>query len=104
MVTWPRPTTVRGLRGFLGLTGYYHRFVKDFGAISKPLTDLLKKGGFNWGPLAEEAFKKLKGAMSKVPVLGLPDFIKPFILETDTRGASIGVVLVQEGRPLAFFS
>lgn len=99
MVSWPRPNSVRALRGFLGLTEYYCRFVRNYGIISKPLTKLLKKGGFSWGPKAEKAFKELKMAMSKVPALSLP-----VILETDASGTGIGAVLVQEGRPLAFLS
>ena len=104
MVSWSRPTTMKALRGFLGLIGYYRKFVQNYGVISKPKTDLLKKGGFNWGSKVEEAFENLKGAMSKVSVLGLPDFDKPFILETSTSGTRVGAVLVQEGRPLAFLS
>lgn len=72
--------------------------------ISRPLTKLLKKGNFKWGEEAEEAFQKLKEAMGAVPTLGLPNFNEPFILETDVCGVSIGAVLVQKSRPLAFLS
>jgi len=103
MVSWPRLTTVRALRGFLELTGYYRRFVKNYGIISH-LTELLKKGEFNWGPKAEKAFEEVKWAMSRVPKLKLLDFDKTFTLETDACGTGIGAVLAQEGRPIAFLS
>jgi len=104
MTSWPRPTSIKALRGFLGLTGYYRRFVKDYGIISKTLTELLRKGNFQWSPKVEEAFIWLKGAMEEVPELALPDFSKPFVLETDASDVRIGVVLMQGGRPLAFIS
>nr|XP_016438947.1 PREDICTED: uncharacterized protein LOC107764880 [Nicotiana tabacum] len=95
MVNWPRPTTVKALRGFLGLTGYYRKYVANYRAVCRLLTDLLKKDSFIWSPEGEAAFEALKRAMSATLVLALPDYTKEFVIETDTCHSGIGVVLMQ---------
>ena len=98
------PRSARAVRGFLGLAGYYRRFVLNYGAIAAPLTALLKKDGFSWSEEAAAAFTALKAAVTSAPVLALPDFTRPFIVECDASTHGFGAVLLQDKHPLAYFS
>ncbi|KAJ0493125.1 putative nucleotidyltransferase, Ribonuclease H [Helianthus annuus] len=101
---WPTPSSLTNLRGFLGLTGYYRRFVRDYARIAAPLTDILKKPAFKWTPEASIAFDKLKSSMVSLITLTLPNFTRPFDVTTDASNVAIGAVLSQGDRPIAFFS
>jgi hypothetical protein len=102
---WPiLAKTLKKLRGFLGFTGYYCKFVKNYGKIGAPLTTLLKKEEFSWTEEATKYFEKLKEDMCTTTILDTPDFTKTFIVECDALGHGIGVVLMQEGRPISFES
>ncbi|XP_072077108.1 uncharacterized mitochondrial protein AtMg00860-like [Arachis hypogaea] len=104
MVDWPVPRDLKGFRGFIGLTGYYRHFVKNYGGITWPLTQLLKEDQFKWGNEAQTAFEAPKTTMVIVPVLAVPSFSKPFAVETNASGKGIGAVLLQEGRLVAYMS
>ncbi|CAB0031905.1 unnamed protein product [Trichogramma brassicae] len=85
------------IRQFLGMAGYYRRFIQDFSKIAKPLHDLTKKGtNFNWSSECENSFQTLKKCLTSAPILIFPDFSKPFILTTDASDLAIGAVLSQE--------
>ncbi|GJQ86387.1 hypothetical protein Trydic_g8477, partial [Trypoxylus dichotomus] len=106
---YPQPKSQNDIRSFLGLAGYYRRFISDFSKIAQPLTKLLKKGqAFQWTSAQEEAFESLKSSITSEPLLIYPDFTQPFILSTDASNYAIGTILSQgkidEDRLIAYTS
>ena len=109
---FPTPETKSQVRGFLGLTGYYRRFIPDYSSIAAPLTDLTKKYAPTevvWSEACAIAFQRLKELQCSDPILRSPDFTKAFILQTDASDRGIGAVLSQEDpeggeHPIAYFS
>jgi hypothetical protein len=105
VASWATPRSLKELHSFLGLAGYYRRFVRHFGILSKPLTALLKKGSmFVWTSQHTTAFQALKDALVSAPVLALPNFALPFCLETDASNQGVGAVLMQGGHPITYLS
>ena len=90
---WPAPKTIKELRGFLGLTGYYRKFIQRYGILAHPLTQLFKTRSYQWTKAAQQAFKALKKAMVTALVLALPNFDLTFEVESDAYNTGIGVVL-----------
>ncbi|WVZ81255.1 hypothetical protein U9M48_028649 [Paspalum notatum var. saurae] len=105
VLNWKQPETVTEIRSFLGLAGYYRRFIKDFSKTAKPMTSLTKKNAkYVWNSNCEEAFQTLKKLLTSAPVLAQPDVTKPFDVYCDASGSGLGCVLMQEGRVIAYAS
>jgi hypothetical protein len=103
--SWPVTTTVTQVRSFLGLAGFYRRFVKDFFTIAAPLHELTKKGTtFTCAAAHQHAFDMLKDKLTHAPLLQLPNFNKTFELECDASNFGLGGVLLQDGKPVAYFT
>lgn len=100
----PTPKSVRNLHGFLGLLGFYRRFMRNYATMACPLTSLLKKNAFDRTSATQLAFDQLKIALGTTLILSLSDFTIPFVVQTDASGQAMGVVLLQGDRPIAYFS
>ena len=106
------PKTKTDIRAFLGLTGYYRRFILNYATIALPLTDLTKKAAPNqvcWNSHCEQAFAKLKDLLCSSPILQSPDFTRPFVLQTDASDRGVGAVLTQKDddgqeHPVSYYS
>ena len=105
VMDWKPPTSVHQIRSFLGLAGYYRRFIPDFSRIAKPMTELLKKCvKYNWDAKCDEAFHTLRAHLTTVLVLAQPDNSKPYDVYCDALGTGLGCVLMQENRVIAHAS
>ncbi|KAI0499355.1 hypothetical protein KFK09_020258 [Dendrobium nobile] len=101
---WPTPQSISDIRSFHGLANFYRRFVKGFSIIMSPITDALKAKSFVWTEAQQHSFDAIKLALTSAPVLALPDFTKPFQVDTDASATGVGAVLSQNDKPIEFFS
>jgi hypothetical protein len=105
VLSWKTPQNVSDIRSFLGLAGYYKRFIERFSKISKPMTKLLAKGNtFEWTQSRETSFQELKKRLTMTPVLTMPDMEKPFSIYCDASDQGLGCVLMQDGHVVAYAS
>ena len=105
VVEWKPPRNVTEVRSFLGLTGYYRRFVKGFSMITAPMTKLLQKNvKFEWGEECQRSFDKLKAFLTEAPVLTQPTCGKEYVIFSDASLNELGCVLMQEGKVVAYAS
>ncbi|GJT20742.1 putative reverse transcriptase domain-containing protein [Tanacetum coccineum] len=101
--SWKAPKTPSEVRSFLGLAGYYRRFIKNFSKIAKPLTSLTQKNQkYEWGEKQEEAFPTLKDNLCNAPILSLPDAVEYFMVYCDASNQGLGCVLMQRDKVIAY--
>jgi hypothetical protein len=102
---WRQPTNVSEVRSFLGMAGYYRRFIKGFSSIARPMTELLKKDHkFVWTPKCEGSFQVIKEKLTTAPVLSLPDIHQDFVVFYDASRQGLGCVLMQNEKVIAYAS
>jgi hypothetical protein len=105
VLSWNAPMSVGDIQSFLGLAGYYRRFVKGFSKISKPMTELLEKDKkFECTSACEASFQELKKRLTTTLILVVPDMEKPFSIYCDASGQGLGCVLMQDGHVVAYAS
>jgi hypothetical protein len=105
VLDWKSPRSVTQIRSFLGLAGYYRRFIPNFSKIAKPITQLIEKEAkFKWSSQCKEVFLTLKKLLTTAPVLAQPNIEKSFDVYCDASGTDIGGVLMQDGRAIAYAS
>jgi hypothetical protein len=104
VLDWKPPSSVKEVRSFLGLAGYYRCFIENFSKIAKPMTLLKKNKKFEWSDKAEEAFQLLKTKLATAPILVLPDTSKDFVIFCDDSHKGLGCVLMQDGHVIAYAS
>lgn len=96
IVEFPHMKSQRQVRRFIGMCGYYRRFLPNFSKVASPLTNLLRKGKkFVWSLECEQAFAQIKTLLTSAPVMAVPDFDRPFFVQTDASAQGIGAVLTQ---------
>jgi hypothetical protein len=109
ITNWPAPSTVKHVRSFLGMAGFYRSFVKGFSSITAPLTSLLQKSStFTWTTVHQPSFEQLKLAITSAPTLALPRDELEYVVHTDASGFATGAVLMQDAgkglQPIGFIS
>jgi hypothetical protein len=105
VLSWEGPKSVSEIRGFLGLAGYYRRFIEGFSKITKPIIEQLwKDKKFEWTTKCESSFQELKQWLTTAPVLVMPDMEKQLLIYCDASGQGLGCVLMEDGHLVAYAS
>lgn len=104
IMEWPKPNTICGLRGFLGLTGCYKKFVQNYGTIAAPLTAMLLKNSFRWTDETVTTFERLTTVTTTTPILILLNFELTFIIKCDASNTGIVALLLQQNKLVAYFN